>query len=85
MREEEVPIKNRQQLLIILTITLLAVRIPVAAIFSGRWGADSLWWSYPISSGLAAVFAVAYYKYGGWRSARMESPVAPVRPLRESP
>ncbi len=73
--------------LIILTITLLAVRIPVAALFSERWGADSLWWSYPLSSALAATLAVSYYKYGGWRSARMgmDSIPAPGRPLGESP
>jgi putative MATE family efflux protein len=59
--------------LIFLTIALLGVRIPLAGAFIDRWGADSVWWSFPLSSAFATVLAVAYYKYGGWRSAHMES------------
>jgi putative MATE family efflux protein len=59
--------------LITLTISLLAVRVPLAEAFIDRWGADSVWWSYPLSSAFAAMLAVLYYKYGGWRSAHMES------------
>jgi putative MATE family efflux protein len=59
--------------LISLTISLLLVRVPLAQLFLGRWGADAIWWSFPLSSGLAACMAVVYYKYGNWRSARMES------------
>jgi Na+-driven multidrug efflux pump len=36
-----------------------------------RYQTDAIWWSFPVSSALAAVLAVLYYKYGGWRSARM--------------
>jgi len=57
--------------LIILTITLLVVRFPVAELFLGRYGADAVWWSFPLSSGLSALLAVLYYKYGGWRHAHM--------------
>jgi Na+-driven multidrug efflux pump len=32
-----------------------------------------VWWSFPLSSAFATILAVLYYKYGGWRSARMES------------
>jgi putative MATE family efflux protein len=59
--------------LIILTVSLLAVRIPLAEAFVDRWGADSVWWSFPLSSAFASALAVLYYKYGGWRSAHMES------------
>jgi putative MATE family efflux protein len=59
--------------LICLTISLLLVRVPLAEAFLDRWGADSVWWSFPLSSGLSAVLAVLYYKYGNWRSAHMES------------
>ena len=66
--------------LICLTISLLLVRYPLAEIFLDRWGADAVWWSFPLSSALAVVMAVLYYKYGGWRSARMESrPAAAVQ------
>jgi putative MATE family efflux protein len=63
--------------LITLTISLLAVRVPLALAFMDRYGADSVWWSFPLSSAFAAILAVLYYKYGGWRSAHMES--APVQ------
>ncbi|MGH8138613.1 MAG: MATE family efflux transporter [Steroidobacteraceae bacterium] len=58
--------------LICLTICLLVVRVPLAELFLDRLHADAIWWSFPVSSALAAVLAVLYYKYGGWRSARME-------------
>jgi Na+-driven multidrug efflux pump len=81
--------------LLILTVTLLLVRFPVAAMLQGRFGADAIWWSFPVSSALAAVLAVIYYKYGGWRTARMlegiEAPASgaqvstePVAPTAES-
>jgi putative MATE family efflux protein len=63
--------------LITLTISLLAVRVPLALAFMDRYGADSVWWSFPLSSAFAAILAVLYYKYGGWRSAHMQS--APVQ------
>jgi len=59
--------------LITLTVALLGVRVPLAGAFIDRLGADSVWWSFPLSSGFAAALAVLYYKYGGWRSAHMES------------
>jgi putative MATE family efflux protein len=55
--------------LIVLTITMLGVRVPVAIALLDRWHADAIWWSFPLSSGLATLLAVVYYKYGGWRSA----------------
>jgi putative MATE family efflux protein len=57
--------------LIILTISLLAVRFPVAQLFLDRYHVDAVWWSFPVSSVLSAVLALLYYRYGGWRSARM--------------
>jgi putative MATE family efflux protein len=57
--------------LVILAITLLAVRFPVAEAFLGRYQVDAIWWSFPVSSALTALFAVLYYRFGGWRSARM--------------
>ncbi|MGO9802143.1 MAG: MATE family efflux transporter [Steroidobacteraceae bacterium] len=57
--------------LVILTITLLAVRFPVAQFFLGSYGVDAVWWSFPVSSGLSALLAVLYYRYGGWRGAHM--------------
>jgi Na+-driven multidrug efflux pump len=58
------------------TLTLLAVRFPLAALLMDRWQADAIWWSFPISSGLAVVLAALYYRYGGWRTASLNIPVA---------
>ena len=57
--------------LLILTVALLLVRFPLAQVFLPRYQVDAVWWSFPISSLLAAVLATLYYRYGGWRSARM--------------
>jgi putative MATE family efflux protein len=70
--------------LVILTITLLVVRFPVAELFLDRYQVDAVWWSFPISSGLSALLAVLYYKFGGWRSAHMMPANAPAA-TRASP
>lgn len=57
--------------LFVLTLSLLLVRVPLAEMLIGRYQIDAVWWSFPISSALAALLAILYYKYGGWRSARM--------------
>jgi Na+-driven multidrug efflux pump len=65
--------------LFVLTISLLVVRFPLAEAFLDKYQADAVWWSFPISSALSAVLAVLYYKYGGWRTARMAGgPAQPV-------
>jgi putative MATE family efflux protein len=63
--------------LISLTIALLGVRVPLAEILTGHFGPVGIWWSFPLSSAFASLLAIGYYKFGSWRSARMES--APVR------
>jgi len=63
--------------LIILSITLLGVRFPLAEAYLDRYQVDAVWWSFPISSALSALLAVLYYRYGGWRSAHMLPAGAP--------
>src|SRR6185312_9890798 len=60
--------------LIALTFSLLGVRFPLALALMDRWQADAIWWSFPISSFIAVVLAATYYKFGGWRHARMMMP-----------
>jgi len=57
--------------LVILFITLLGVRFPLAEAYLDRYQVDAVWWSFPISSALTALIAVLYYRFGGWRSAHM--------------
>jgi len=61
--------------LLIATLSMLVVRFPLAAMLLDRWQADAIWWSFPISSALDVVLAALYYKYGGWRTGRLEIPV----------
>jgi len=63
--------------LIILTIALLVVRFPFAEALLGRHQVDAVWWSFPVSSLLAAALAVLYYRYGDWRHAHMALPASP--------
>jgi putative MATE family efflux protein len=59
--------------LVSLAIALLGVRIPLAEILTAHFGAVGIWWAFPLSSAFATLLAVGYYKFGGWRSAQMES------------
>ena len=60
--------------LLILTISLLVVRFPFAVALLPRFQVDAIWWSFPLSSALAAALAVLYYRYGDWRHATMALP-----------
>ncbi len=57
--------------LLILVVSLFGVRIGFAILMQPAWGADAIWWSFPISMAVSAGLALAYYRWGGWRKARM--------------
>jgi len=38
---------------------------------------DAIWWSFPASALLAMLLSIAYYRWGGWRKARMLAPREP--------
>ncbi len=57
--------------LVIMTVSLLLVRFPLADALLSRYHAEAIWWSFPISSALAAVLAALYYRLGGWRAAHI--------------
>ena len=60
--------------LIILFVSMYAVRVPFATLLRDHLGADAIWWSFPLGSITSAVLMTAYYLRGGWRSARMLDP-----------
>ena len=64
--------------LIILFIALWLVRIPFAYALVDRWQADAIWWSFPLGSLVSMTLSILYYRYGGWRKARMLAPAAPL-------
>jgi Na+-driven multidrug efflux pump len=57
--------------LIILAVALWFVRVPFAWLLHERFGADAVWWSFPLGSLVAVLLAVAYYRWGDWRHASM--------------
>jgi Na+-driven multidrug efflux pump len=63
--------------LVILTLALLVIRFPLAYVLLDEWQADAIWWSFPISSVVAAVLSAAYYRWGGWRTQRMGGAIRP--------
>jgi putative MATE family efflux protein len=57
--------------LIILLISLFGVRVGFATLMQPMLGAEAIWWSFPLSMATSASLALAYYRWGGWRKARM--------------
>ena len=57
--------------LVILFVSLWVLRIPFAVALLSRWGAEAIWWSFPLGSMAAMVLSFAYYRFGNWRSAQM--------------
>ena len=62
--------------LIILLSTMIPFRLGTAYFLRPVIGPDAIWYSFPISSAVTVVLAMAYYRYGGWRQARMGPPPA---------
>jgi len=62
--------------LVVLFVSLWVIRLPVAFAFLDRFGADAIWGSLPLGAGMSALLMWLYYRYGGWRNARMLEPEA---------
>ncbi len=74
--------------LIILAISLFGVRITMAMLLQPTLGEAAIWWSFPASMLVACALAALYYRYGGWRKAKMDPVIsaqaeaqAPAAPL----
>ncbi|GAA4014222.1 MATE family efflux transporter [Sphingomonas swuensis] len=71
--------------LVILAIGLLPVRLGFAY-FGQRWiGPDALWLSFPASTLVNLTLAIAYYKSGHWRRAKMGTPAAHLEEAATAP
>ncbi len=57
--------------LVIMVISMVGVRIPFASLLSTKYGADAIWWSFPVGTITSAVLTSLYYRYGGWRRSHM--------------
>ena len=57
--------------LVILVISMWCTRVPFAAILGRYYGAEAIWWSFPVGAVVSLTLALTYYKFGNWRRARM--------------
>ncbi len=57
--------------LVCLFIAMWLVRLPFASALIPYWGVDAIWWSFPIGSCVSMLLLLAYYRFGGWKKARM--------------
>jgi Na+-driven multidrug efflux pump len=70
----------------ILVVSMVGVRIPFAALLIPKFGADAIWWSFPLGTITSATLTSLYYLQGGWRRARMmrDEPQPPPAEAAES-
>ncbi len=45
--------------------------MPFAKLLQPALGADAIWLSFPVGALCAMLMSLAYYRWGGWREARM--------------
>ncbi|HYE47508.1 MAG TPA: MATE family efflux transporter [Caulobacter sp.] len=57
--------------LVILSLSIILVRIPFAYLLEPAWGQDAIWWSFAFGSAVALMLSVLYYRLGRWKQARM--------------
>jgi putative MATE family efflux protein len=60
--------------LAILFVAMYPVRIGFATALIGDWGADAIWWSFPLGSLATMIGAAAYYRWGPWRKGALAVP-----------
>lgn len=70
--------------LLILVVGLVPVRLGFALGAYPWLGADALWLSFPVGSFANMTLAIAFYRHGGWRKARMGPPPDPAECLEEA-
>jgi putative MATE family efflux protein len=70
--------------LIILAIGLFPIRLGFALGAYPWLGPDALWLSFPVSSFFNMAMALAFYRHGGWRAARMGMPPDPAEAVEEA-
>jgi putative MATE family efflux protein len=57
--------------MIIAFLALVCARIAFAKLLIPYWGADAIWWSFPVGIFFSAGLHSLYYRYGGWRKVQM--------------
>jgi Na+-driven multidrug efflux pump len=65
--------------LVILFLSMWVIRLPFAWSVGKNWGADAIWWSFPLGSVVSVALAAGYYRFGNWRASHI-LPVPPHAP-----
>ena len=60
--------------LAIVFVAFLLIRVPFAYLLEPRLGADAIWWAFPVGAFAWTFLSAAYYRWGGWRQARLIVP-----------
>ena len=74
--------------LLILAFSMFGMRVPFALIMMPHFGAEAIWWSFPLGTLTSSILTALYFRYGGWRNVRMlrytpsaDTPDTPATPL----
>jgi putative MATE family efflux protein len=57
--------------LLILLVSMLGMRVPFAYFMIPRFGAEAIWWSFPLGTLTSSLLTALYYRFGNWRRVRM--------------
>jgi hypothetical protein len=52
-------------------VSLWGVRVPMAHFLEPHWGADAIWFSFPVGSTMTLILGGGYFLWGPWRKSRM--------------
>jgi hypothetical protein len=52
------------------------IRVPFAALLIPHFGAEAIWWSFPLGTVTSSTLTGLYFLFGGWRKSRMLEPEA---------
>jgi Na+-driven multidrug efflux pump len=61
----------------VLVISMWLIRVPFALALTPHFGAEAIWWSFPLGTITSASLAGLYYLYGGWRKAHFVEAATP--------
>lgn len=57
--------------LVIIAIAFFPIRFGFAYALEPGWGADAIWWSFPLGSIAGVLMTLGFYLHGGWRRGRL--------------
>lgn len=57
--------------LIIIAVAFFPVRFGFAYALEPSWGADAIWWSFPLGSVAGVLMTLGFYLHGGWRRGKL--------------